>query len=161
MLISGIAIFTVVLVTITVFGVSYYATSYLPRERVLFTAIYFIFITFTAFSISISFLVNNLISKKSLSLMKTLSIVIFLIFVVLLLKSFYSHWSVIKNRMKDYAKAWDVQEALIYEQKENGEEIIIAYQKPVGDIDGFIENIGWVSLCAAGYYEVEKITVLE
>jgi hypothetical protein len=61
--------------------------------------------------------------------------------------------------MQDYASAWDFQEGLIYKQKENGEDVEIKYLKPVGDIDGFVENEGWVSSCAASYYGVDKINI--
>jgi hypothetical protein len=156
---SVLSILAGILVTASVFGVSYYATSYLPRERTLFIVIYFIFFSFVVFSISISALFNILLSKKILASIYKFNLFVFFVFIILLFKSFYSHWGIIKFRMQDYASAWDFQEGLIYKQKENGEDVEIKYLKPVGDIDGFVENEGWVSSCAASYYGVDKINI--
>ena len=64
--------------------------------------------------------------------------------------------------MEDYAYHWDIQEQEIYRQKNDGSSsIVIEYIRPVGDIDGFIENKRWVSACAAEYYQVDEIRVVE
>ncbi len=155
---AGLSFLAVIFTTISVFAVSYYVMSYLPPERALFIVIYFIFITLVVFSISVSVAINVLWKNKQKVLNK-INMFLYLAFITLLFHSFYSHWGIIKFRMQDYARAWDFQEGLIYKQKENGEDVEIKYLKPVGDIDGFVENEGWVSSCAASYYGVDKINI--
>ena len=150
----------VIFTTISVFAVSYYVMSYLPPERALFIVIYFIFIAFVVFSISVSVAINVL-WKNTQKVLNKINIFLYLTFIALLFHSFYSHWQIIKYRMEDYAYHWDIQEQEIYRQRKDSGSIVIEYIKPVGDIDGFIENEGWVSACAAAYYQVDEIKAVE
>lgn len=156
-----LSVFSPIITTISVFAVSYYAMSYLPPERALFIVIYFIFVAFVAFSISVSLIINVLLKNKQ-TILNKINIFIYLTFITLLFHSFYSHWDILRYRMEDYAYHWDIQEQEIYRQKNDGSSsIVIEYVKPVGDLDGFIENKGWVSVCAAAYYQVDEIRVVE
>jgi hypothetical protein len=155
-----LSVFSATFTTISVFGVSYYAMSYLPPERALFIVVYFIFIAFVVFSISVSLLINVLLKNKQIILGR-LNVFIYLTSITLLFHTFYSHWYILRYRMEDYAYQWDIQEQEIYRQKNDGNDIVIEYVRPVGDIDGFIENEGWVSGCAASYYQVDEIRVVE
>lgn len=151
------AIFT----TISVFAVSYYTMSYLPPERALFIVIYFIITAFVAFSISVSLIINVLLKNKQ-TILNKINILLYLTFITLLFHSFYSHWDILRYRMEDYAYHWDIQEQEIYRQKNDGSShIVIEYIKPVGGVDGFIENEEWVSACAAAYYQVDEIRAVE
>jgi hypothetical protein len=154
------SVFLVIITTISVFGVSYYAMAYLPPERALFIVVYFIFIAFVVFSTSVSLLVNVLLKSKQ-TILNNINIFLYLISMTLLFHSFYSHWGILRYRMEDYARHWDIQEQEIYRQKNNDSDVVIEYVRPVGDIDGFVENKGWVSACAAVYYQVDEIRVVE
>jgi len=158
--ISIFSIFSAILTTTAVFGISYYAMAYLPPERALFIVVYFIFVAFVVFSVCVSFGIN-IMWRKIQKQLNNINIVLFIFFMVLLFSSFCSHWSVLKYRMEDYAFKWDIQEKEIRKQIREGEDVVIGYVKPVGDIDGFIENEGWVSSCASGYYQVDEIRVVE
>jgi hypothetical protein len=160
-IIDGFSILLAIFSTLSVFAVSYYAMSYLPPERALFVVVYFIFVAFILFSISISLIINIVFENKQ-KMLGIISIFLYLISIVFLFRTFYSHWDTLRGRMEDYAYHWDIQEKEIYKQKgEGSKNIIIKYVQPAGDIDGFIENEGWVSACAAEYYQVDEIRVVE
>lgn len=157
---AATSIISAIITTTSVFAVSYYVMSYLPPERALFIVVYFIFIAFVIFSVNISLIISVLF-KNRLVVLSKLNILLYLTSMALLFHSFYSHWHVLRYRMEDYARRWDIQEQKIYSQKNDNNDIVIKYVRPVGDIDGFIENEGWVSTCAAVYYQVDKIRVVE
>jgi hypothetical protein len=147
------------LTTVCFYFVSYFSMAYHPPERALVVPVYFIFF----YSVILLVVVITEITKNlTLNLTKRVDIVVFLVFllsIALLARDTYRRWKFLGNDVKTYADAWDLQERSIEEQALTGNRVVIKYVPPVGRIDGFKDNKGWVTGCAAGFYKVKQFVV--
>ena len=123
-----------IIVTAVVMASGFYSMSQMPPDRTLNIVTYALILLFVTIAIA----AKASISKSIIWLIIPLFISSFL-----LIKSTYSHWNEVKLEIKSEM------------------ETIINNIKPVGQLDGFIENKGWVAACVASYYGIEMITILE
>lgn len=118
--------------------------SQIPPDRTLFIVIYMIFMLIAIAGVVLKGIVRIQLDHLIFPLVVVCSI--------LLIKSTYLHWSQVKEEVSGYANEWDTQESRLPN---------INNVTPIGQLDGFLENKGWVGTCAASYYGFEKITILE
>jgi hypothetical protein len=139
----------------------FYATSTFPAERVMFIAVYMILISVTILFIAGSILLITMIGKKHIK--KNLNLIYFagIVSMLFLMKLTVSQWSSIRSQVIDYAKVWDKQEEILLKQPNNNEESVIKNIKPVGGLDGFVENKGWVLGCVRDLYNKNNIKLSE
>lgn len=148
-----------ILTVYSVYFISFYSMAYHPPERALIIPIYFIFIYMSVGFFAINYFVY---SRLGVSSRRNISNFVFLVFVlslVLLARDTYRRWRFLKNDLRTYADAWDIQEESIKQQKGSSSTIYMKYIPPVGRIDGFKDNKGWVTGCVAGFYGVDRIIV--
>ena len=146
-----LSIFTAVFTTMAVIGSGFYSMAILPPERTLLIAIYMILICFVVFS----FVVVSLIHKSKNSNLQSISwmvVVLNLITSFLLIKSVISNWSGVYTEVKTYATAWDGAEKNLP---------ILKNITPVGGLDSFTDNKGWVASCVAGYYKLQNVIIVK
>jgi len=148
-----LAFFNILFSTASVFALGYYSMSYHPPERALFVVISMVYMSFIVISFCISVLLRRMLSAKSLNRIKVALNIAYLILFISLLIQTVSHWNKVKTHIRNYAIIWDTEERKIVDSKTN--EIDIKYIKPPGDLDGFLENKGWVGSCASSYYNKE------
>lgn len=142
------------LITFVVTGVTYYALNWEPPERVMFIATTYIFYSFFIFSF-IYWNSQNL-KEKNLKFFK----ILFVINILFLTYYTNKYLNINKLEIKEYAIQWDRVEQLMIASKAS-DEVVIPNIKPVGKLDGFVENKGWVLSCIAGYYGLEKIELFK
>jgi len=158
-LIIILAFLNIIFSTASVFALGYYSMSYHPPERALFVVIYMVYISFLVISFCISAIFIKLFSKTAIEKISIIFNLSYFVIFIILLSQTVSHWRKIKTHIKNYAVAWDIQERKIIESSMN-KDVNINYIKPPGDLDGFLENKGWVTSCASSYYG-KKIIVSE
>lgn len=142
------------LITFVVTGVTYYALNWEPPERVMFIASTYIFYSFLIFSI-VYWSSQNL-KENTLKFFK----VLFIINILALTYYTNKYLNINKLEIKEYATKWDRVEQLMIASK-GSDEVVVPNIKPVGKLDGFVENKGWVLSCIAGYYGLEKIELFK
>jgi hypothetical protein len=142
LLLGVLSIFAAVFTTAAVIGSGFYSMAIVPPERTLFIAVYMILICFVPFS----FAVVSLISPNS-KLIWVIT-VLNLITSFLLIKSVISNWSGVYNEVKTYATEWDSAERVLP---------LLKNISPVGELDSFIDNKGWVLGCVKAYYRLDDI----
>lgn len=144
-----------------VVGLGFYSMGITPPERAKFVIIYLLFCYIVGVSFILSLILLKLLNKTALLIVnKTMTIMLITasVFVTILT---YNHWNRLLNEIKTYANEWDLRENEIYKQIAEGKDAItIHYLKPVGELDGFTDNKGWVGGCAAGYYQVKELKVI-
>ncbi len=138
-------IFSVMLVIFS----GFYSMSILPPERTLFLAVCLFFYCFFIASFFVVGVVNKYLVSK-LNNIVNIAFILNMFFSVILFFNFYPHWINVRKEVKDYAIAWDVEVRNLPEVKN---------VKPVGGLDSFTDNKGWVSSCIARYYGFEEIIV--
>jgi hypothetical protein len=143
-LLGGLSILTAVFSTAAVLGSGFYSMAIIPPERTLFIAIYMILICFVVVSLVVSFLI------KPNSKLIWIIVIINIVTSFLLIKSVISNWSGIRNEVKTYAVAWDRAEKDLP---------LLKNITPVGGLDSFTDNKGWVTGCVAGYYKLPIIKI--
>jgi hypothetical protein len=145
--------------TASIYATSYYAMAYHPPERAMITATYIIVTSLILSGVLVNtYLIRQLVKTKT----KYVGLAMFGIFITSLLmlsRNTLRDWRFIKNDLKTYADAWDIQRESIMNQAATGREIVIKYVPPVGHIDGFKDNKGWVTGCAANYFGVKRFLV--
>ena len=156
-----LAVLAAVFATAAVIGSGYYSMAITPPERTMFIVVYIIFLCFFIFCFIVSVLVKRVLSTKSERWFRWLVTLFFLLASMLLIKSTLFHWQEIESQLKNYAKDWDVQEKVLINAKSQSSPVSIKNVKPVGELDGFTENKGWVTSCLSGYYQVENIKIEE
>lgn len=149
----------VVLATASLFGVAYYSMAYPPPERALITSSYLIVVGLIMVSILVNLALKPLLTKNILRSTKLLFTLLCLLSTVFLARDMYRRWRFLKNDLATYAYQWDIQEASILSQAATKKKILVKHIPPVGRIDGFKDNKGWVTGCAAGYFGVEEFKV--
>ena len=151
LLLGILSIFAAVSVTAAVIGSGFYSMSIIPPERALFVAIYMIFICFAFFSFAVVSLIHKSIISNLYSLIWMI-VVLNLITSFLLFKSVISNWSGVYAEVKAYAVTWDSAEKNLP---------ILKNIIPVGGLDSFTDNKGWVASCLAGYYGFESVKIIK
>lgn len=137
-----LSIFAAVFATMTVIGSGFYSMSIFPPERTLFIAIYMIMICFIMFSLSVASLVKP--NSKLIWVVAILN----LITSFLLIKSVITDWSGVYKEVKTYAVDWDATEKNLP---------LLKNITPVGGLDSFTDNKGWVLGCIKNYYGLKDI----
>lgn len=147
-----LSIFAAVFTTMTVIGSGFYSMSIIPPERTLFIAIYMIMICFVVFSLSVASLIKP--NSKLIWVIAILNLITSFV----LIKSVVSNWSGVYKEVKTYAMEWDAAEKNIPFAKDIA---MIKNITPVGGLDGFTDNKGWVASCVAGYYDTPNGKISE
>jgi hypothetical protein len=78
----------------------------------------------------------------------------------LLARHVYRDWRFLRNDLATYAYYWDIEETKLI-LAESEDTVFIKDVWTVGELDGFVENKGWVARCASFYYKVDKIEVYD
>jgi len=145
--------------TASIYFVSYYAMSYHPPERAFITSVYIMVFCLVITAILSAIYAGTILSKRKAGLVSVVAFLIFFASMGLLARDTWRRWKFLKNDLRTYADAWDIQRESIGAQAKQGERIVIDYIPPVGRIDGFKDNKGWVTGCAADYFGVEEFVV--
>lgn len=158
LLIMFLSILSAVFSTAAVIFSGYYAMAYTPPERAMFIAIYMILMSFIIFCFAGSVLCLKMILHK----LKKYLIWVVLVFCfassAFLVKSTISDWGNVRQELTTYAWDWDSEKlVLIKAFGSNDKKALIKNIKPVGQLDGFTENRGWVLGCVKEYYKLKEI----
>ena len=156
----------------SVYAASYFSMAYHPPERAMIIPIYIIIICLIIVSINIcnillkvgdSYLIHGnkfvVLAGKFKNIINGIFILLFIVSLILIGRDTQRQWSFIKNDLKTYADEWDIQKEKIIRQKDSGNAVKVKYIPPVGRVDGFRENKGWVAGCAAKYFGVDKFVI--
>lgn len=155
-----LTVLAVVFATAAVIGSGYYSMAITPPERTMFIVVYIAFICFFIFCFIASILISWFLSKKAKGWSLRLVTLFFLLASIFLVESTFSHWQEVRSQLKNYAKDWDAQEKVLIKAS-GSSSVSIKNIKPVGELDGFTENKGWVASCVSGYYQVKNIKIEE
>jgi hypothetical protein len=156
MLMAG-SVITAFLATAAVIGSGYYAMLIIPPERTLFIAVTMMFFCFFVFSFSLRSILRKVTVRYQKSFFwATISLNFFA--VVLLVQSMIPHWVAVRAEIQDYAVAFDKLEPLLIESA-GVKDISINNIKPVGKLDSFTDNKGWVLGCVAKYYNLKSVKI--
>lgn len=151
------SVLAAVLTSGAVIGVGYYSMAIIPPERNLFIAIYMILVAFFGFSVGTSSLLKKYRFSRS-PVFLTILISVYLAVSVLLVRSLVVHWTAVRAEIKNYAVAFDKVEPSLGESRGN-ERFTMSNINPVGELDSFTDNKGWVASCVAGYYGIDNIKI--
>ncbi len=136
-------------ITFMVVGLTYQAMNWEPPMRVMTIVNYMIIYSVIIASVALAQLygkyINSMVSK-----------IIFFILIILLILQVNSQWGSVRDELKTYATGWDKIEASLIDAPANSV-VKVPDLKPVGKLDGFKENKGWVSSCIAGYYNLNQL----
>jgi|GEM_PF-5635402 len=155
-LIMFFSILSAVFSTVVVIFSGYYAMSITPLERAIFLAIYAILFSFFIFSFTGSILIHKFANKNCKKYLNFTAIIVYFTSVTFLVLSTLSHWSFVRKELENYAYNWDREERVLIDAKDVGSAEINSI-KPVGELDGFTENEGWVLGCVRQYYGLKEI----
>ncbi len=136
---------------------AYWAMAYTPPERAMFIVIYMIFLAFWGFCFAGSILLTRYLKGGRRRLSVGLLLVLEIVFTVLLIRPVATNWKDIRTEITAFAKDWDVAEKTLVEASKEKSVAVIKNIKPVGQLDGYVENNGWVLNCTKEYYEVDKV----
>ena len=152
-LILVFALANIVFSTMAVIFSGYYSMSIIPPERTLFIVFYFVLFSFYVISLSLFGLFNYYFSSDFIK-KKIFVLILFLNFfaIFFLTRSVFSHWLSVRSEIANYAVSWDREVKNLPEIKNI---------KPVGGLDSFTDNKGWVSSCVAAYYGFEKLKIVD
>jgi hypothetical protein len=154
LILGGLSVFAAVFTTMAVIGSGFYSMAIIPPERTLFIAIYMILVCFVVFSFAV---VSLILRSKihNLNLLIWIVAILNLMTSFFLIKSVIAHWNLVRSEVQAYANEFDRVEPTLIDSY--GKEIMtIKNIKPVGELDSFTDNKGWVSGCLAGYYKTLK-----
>ncbi len=139
----------VVGITFVVVGLTYQAMNWEPPMRVMTIVNYMIMYSVIIASIALVQLygkyINSMVSK-----------IIFFILIILLTLQVNRQWGSVRDELKIYATGWDKIETILIDAPDRSV-VEVPELKPVGKLDGFKENKGWVSSCIAGYYNLNQL----
>lgn len=136
-------------ITFAVVGLTYQAMNWEPPMRVMTIINYMIIYALVIFSAALFQLVSKFVPTV---LVKT----IFVVLVVSLTFQLNYHWNVIRNELVVYASGWDAIEPKLISAPQ-GSVVNVGELIPVGKLDGFKDNNGWVASCIAGYYNLDRL----
>lgn len=136
-------------ITFVVVGLTYQAMNWEPPMRVMTIVNYMIIYSLVVASVASVQLygkyVKDIVSKT-----------IFILLIVLLVFQINRQWGSVRDELKTYATGWDKIETSLIDAPD-GSVVEVPELKPVGKLDGFKENKGWVSSCIAGYYNLNQL----
>ena len=144
------SILTAILTTAAVIGSGFYSMSIIPPERTLFIVTYMILLCFMIFVFSLSMILRRHLSSKVMKYILWGLIFINIVCSLLVITSTVKHWSSVRTEIKDYAVNWDREVKNLPEIKNI---------KPVGGLDSFTDNKGWVTSCLSGYYAPMRVVI--
>ncbi|MFZ3301247.1 MAG: DUF6056 family protein [Microgenomates group bacterium] len=138
-------------ITFVVVGLTYQAMNWEPPMRVMTIVNYMILYALIPFSIALSQIYSKYLA---------LSIPKFILVVTVLMLIFQTNklWGGVYEELRTYANGWDAIETKLINVSD-GAEVEVPELKPVGKLDGFVENKGWVLGCIKGYYDTSEIIV--
>ncbi len=139
-------------VTMAVLASGFYSMSILPPERALFVATSMLLLLTYSFSLLLTGVLNKWLSTIYINNARMLSVILSFVVSFLLIKSVVGHWTNVRSEVVNYAHSWD---------NEVNNLPKIHNIKPVGELDSFTDNKGWVQGCVAGYYGFESIRIVE
>lgn len=153
-----LSIFSAIFSTAAVIFSGYYAMAYIPPERAMFVAIYMIFVSFFIFSFACSILILKNISDKLRKIFVWITLIVCAVSSAFIIKSTISSWGNIRQELTAYASDWDQEEVTLIKASEREDKVgVIKNISPVGSLDGFVENNGWVLGCVKEYYYLREI----
>lgn len=120
-----------------------------PPMRVMTIVNYMIIYALIPFSVSLF----QIFSKYIHTFLSKLALIVVILLLIFQLNNL---WGSVHNEIKNYAVSWDVIEKKLIDASE-GSLVNVGELKPVGKLDGFKENKGWVSSCIAGYYNLNGL----
>jgi hypothetical protein len=136
-------------ITFVVVGLTYQAMNWEPPMRVMTIVNYMIIYSLVIASVASVQLyakyVKDIVSKT-----------IFILLIVLLVFQVNRQWGSVRDELKTYSTGWDKIETSLIDAPD-GSVVEVPELKPVGKLDGFKENKGWVSSCIAGYYNLNQL----
>lgn len=136
-------------ITFVVVGLTFQAMNWEPPMRVMTIVNYMIIYSVVIASVALAQLygkyINSMVSK-----------IIFFILIILLILQVNMQWGSVRDELKTYATGWDKLETILIDAPDNSV-IKVPDLNPVGKLDGFKENKGWVSSCIAGYYNLNQL----
>lgn len=136
-------------ITFVVVGLTYQAMNWEPPMRVMTIVNYMIIYSLMVASVALVQLYGKYLKDIVVK-------AIFVLLIVLLTFQINKQWSSVQNELKTYAIGWDkIETSLI--NAPDGSVVEVPELKPVGKLDGFVENKGWVLGCIAGYYNLDKL----
>lgn len=139
----------IVVITFAVVGLTYQAMNWEPPMRVMTIVNYMIMYSVIIASVALVQLygkhIKSLVAKP-----------IFIILIILLIFQVIKQWGGVNSELKIYANGWDAIETKLIDAPD-GSVVSVPELKPVGKLDGFKENKGWVSSCIAGYYNLDSL----
>jgi hypothetical protein len=139
----------IVVITFAVVGLTYQAMNWEPPMRVMTIVNYMIMYSVIIDSVALVQLygkhIKSLVTKP-----------IFIILIILLIFQVIKQWGGVNSELKIYANGWDAIETKLIDAPD-GSVVSVPELKPVGKLDGFKENKGWVSSCIAGYYNLDSL----
>lgn len=138
--------------------VGFYATGIILPERALFVPVYFMLLSFLAFSFGLKAFLEKILNKKNKKFFGLGIILVNVIFIVLLTTSLIPYWTRVKGEIQNYAVAMDAVKPLLLSSSGKSD-ISISNIKAVGELDNFTDNKGWVASCLAEYYNIGKVNV--
>jgi hypothetical protein len=157
-LIMFLSVLSAIFSTAAVIFSGYYAMAYTPPERAMFVAIYMIFVSFFIFCFAGSILILKIVSDKMKKYLVWLALILCIVSSAFIIKSTVSNWGNVRQELATYAKDWDLEEIALIKAGEREDKIgVIKNVKPVGSLDGFVENNGWVLGCVKEYYYLQEI----
>ena len=78
-----------------------------------------------------------------------------------LIKSVISYWQGVYTEVKSYAIVWDSEEKNLPAEIKNGKVPTMKNISPVGGLDSFTDNGGWVASCLAGYLKLPNVKIVK
>ena len=136
-------------ITFVVVGLTYQAMNWEPPMKVMTIVNYMIIYSVAIASVALAQLYGKYVSSM-------VSKIIFFILIMMLIFQVNSQWGSVRDELKTYATGWDKIEASLVDAPD-GSIVNVPELKPVGKLDGFKENKGWVSSCIAGYYNLNEL----
>jgi hypothetical protein len=158
LLVMFLSVLSAIFSTAAVIFSGYYAMAYTPPERAMFVAIYMILVSFFIFSFAGSILILKTISEKLRKIFVWVALIVCTISSAFIIRSTISSWGNIRQELTTYAGDWDLEEITLIKASEREDKVgVIKSIKPVGSLDGFVENNGWVLGCVKEYYYLQEI----
>ena len=145
-------VLSMIFTTMAVVGSGFYSMSIIPPERALFVVTSMLLLEFYAISVILNTIIRNTVKGSVIKTMTIGVVMLSFIFCGVLIKSTYEHWNLVRGEIAASASAWDKEVVNLSE---------IHNIKPVGGLDSFTDNKGWVASCVAGYYRLNGLQITD
>lgn len=157
-----LSILMAIFATFVVIFSGYYSMNYTPPERAMFVAIYAIFISFWIFSFLVSIYINNYFSLKVRKTILYISVFVEFLTSLILIINTYNNWNKIRENLWEYSYNFKESENIMIDSSKTDSKIAaIKNINPVGGLDGFMENNGWVLGCVKEYYNLNSVKLVK